>query len=273
MWRALSIIIVLSAAIFWLATQPRPVVIELPHGNAENGEMVAIAAGCASCHGADLSGGKAIASPFGTFYAPNITPYALQHWTKSQFFNAMIYGNSPDNKHLYPSFPYSSYQDMNLQDLADLEAYLQSVPSVEKANTPHDLNMMAKWRRPAGVWKLLRGTKPAPIERGGYLVETLGHCQECHTPRNALGHLIYKRSFEGGVVYGLDAKVTSKAPSLITGDSADWDKAELVEYFTSGFTPDFDSAGGEMVEVIENLSRLPLKDREAIADYILSLNK
>ena len=271
--RLVFIICLLGLSIYWIATQPQRIEIILPEGNAEKGELVAIAAGCASCHGDDLSGGKAIASPFGVFYAPNITPYALADWTESQFYAAMVYGISPQNQHLYPSFPYSSYQDMQLQDLADLNAYIQSIPTIEKTNTPHDLKLIARLRRPLGIWKILRSQKPAPKDRGGYLVETLGHCQECHTPRNMLGHLDYSRAYEGGVVYGVDGKAESKVPSLLTGDSAMWSKDELVEYFTSGFTPEFDSAGGEMVDVIENLSKLPIEDREAIADYIISLNK
>ncbi len=268
--RIFLLICILGAAAFWVLTIPRTTLpFDLPNGNPSRGEYLAIAGGCASCHGADYGGGEALYSPFGVFYAPNITP---AHWqaTKEAFAVAMLKGVSPEGKHLYPAFPYSSYETMTASNVADLYAYISTLPSVERASKPHELPIFARWRRTLGIWKILRSKHPETPDRGAYLVETLGHCQECHTPRTLWGTLRYSRAFEGAAIYGPEGK-KGKTPSLITGDVASWSESEIASYLSDGFTPEYDSAGGEMVEVIENTSRLESDDRKAIAQYLKSI--
>ncbi len=268
--RVFLLVLFVSAVFFWVLSRPDTSLdIALPNGNPSRGEYVSIAAGCASCHGSDYGGGDALYSPFGTFYAPNITP---SHWqsTPEEFAVAMLNGVSPEGKHLYPAFPYSTYETMDAQDVADLYAYISSLPSVERASKPHELPFYARWRRTLGIWKHLRGKHPETPNRGAYLVETLGHCQECHTPRTLWGTLRYSRAFEGAAIYGAEGK-KGKTPSLVTGDVAGWSESEIASYLSDGFTPEFDTAGSEMVEVIENTSRLSSEDRNAIAQYLKSI--
>ncbi len=244
---------------------------DIPEGDAERGAYIAIAGGCASCHGEDFAGGDALYSPFGTFYAPNLTPARYQA-TKKEFARALLNGVGKDGKHLYPAFPYSSYETMRAEDLGDLYAYISSLKPIEKATQADDLLVIARWRRVLGLWKKLRGKHPADETRGAYLAETLGHCQECHTPRTPWGTLRYSHAFEGGKIYNAARKLAGSTPSLVSGDVAHWSAEEIESYLSDGFTPEFDSAGGEMVKVIKNTSRLTDADRVALAEYIAGLS-
>ncbi len=271
--RTFLVLIAVAGLGFFLLTLPRKSLpFEIPEGDALNGEYIAIAAGCASCHGKDYAGGEPLYSPFGIFHAPNITPSNYQA-SKEEFARALLNGVSKNGKHLYPAFPYSSYQQMSANDVGDLYTYIASLPPVAKDTPKDQLVFFARWRRPLGLWKKFRGSPPEPEGRGGYLVEVLGHCQECHTPRSFLGTLRYAKSFEGGKIYNASRKPVGKAPSLVSGDSAHWSESEISSYLQDGFTPDFDSAGGAMVEVIENTSRLNEGDREDIAAYIDALSE
>ncbi|MEE9388424.1 MAG: cytochrome c [Paracoccaceae bacterium] len=247
------------------------------------GAQVFAAGGCASCHAApdatrttrlQLAGGQAFASPFGTFYAPNISPdpiHGIGTWQAIDLANAMKNGTSPDRQHYFPVFPYTSYSRASLQDIVSLHAYLQSLPAVSSANRPHDVGFPFNVRASLGGWKLLfmrsswvlKTVDTPEIERGRYLVEALSHCSECHTPRNILGGLKTSKWLTGAPNPTGRGTVPNITPAKLT-----WSDADLLNYFKTGFTPDFDTAGGLMSEVIENLSQLPDSDLAAIIAYL-----
>lgn len=248
-------------------------------GDATRGALVFAAAGCASCHSVPdgppevLSGGRAFVTAFGTFRAPNISsdPVAgIGHWTDLQVASAIQRGVSRDGQHLYPAFPYATYTKADLQDVADLIAHLRTLPPSPVASQPHDLGFPFNIRAGLGGWKLLflnqnwvLETDDPKIARGRYLVEALGHCGECHTPRNLIGGLQTNRWLAGAPNPDGDGRIPNITPAAL-----DWSEADIAEYLKSGFTPEFDSAGGSMAEVVTNTSQLPDTDRAAIAAYL-----
>jgi mono/diheme cytochrome c family protein len=254
----------------------------------EKGRIVFLAGGCSSCHatpGQDdktrLGGGYALKSPFGTFHVPNISPHkqdGIGAWSQEDFVRAVREGLSPDGQHYYPSFPYTSYQRMTLTDLRDLFAYLMTLPAVEGRAPPHELPFPFNIRRGVGLWKLAfldgRGFMSDPDRsaiwnRGAYLVEGPGHCAECHSERNFAGGIIPERRFAGGPNpegRGIAPNITP-SPSGIGG----WSVEEVTTLLTTGETPTFDTVSGPMGSVVRNTAQLPEADRQAIAEYILSL--
>jgi len=252
-------------------------------GDAARGETVFWAGGCASCH-ADkddeartlLSGGYRIASDFGTFISPNISPdpdHGIGAWTLAQFADAMIEGRTPGGAHYYPAFPYGSYTRMAPQDMVDLWAFLQTLPASEVPSAPHEVGFPFNIRLAVGGWKLLFLNTDwigpggdAQVERGRYLVEALGHCAECHTPRNALGGLDTSRWMAGAPNPSGKGRIPGLTPAQL-----DWSAVDIAYYLESGFTPEFDSAGGGMASVVANQAHVPAADREAIAAYIKAL--
>jgi mono/diheme cytochrome c family protein len=279
-----------AAAAFWVLTKPQPLdaaVLPDKPGDAAKGERWFWAGGCASCHAAPgatdddllkLAGGVAIASPFGTFHAPNISPdktHGIGGWSTLDFVNAMKRGLAPDGGHLYPAFPYTSYQRMAVPDLVDLKAYLDTLPADATANKPHELPFPFSIRRGVGLWKLLYldGETFAPdpakneaVNHGAYLVEGPGHCNECHTPRTALGGLDMSRALGGAP----DPSGKGRVPDITSGPGGlgDWSADDIANALDTGFTPEFDSLGGTMAEVVRNMAKLPAEDREAIAAYL-----
>lgn len=250
-------------------------------GDAEAGKAVFTAAGCASCHHAPkaedkllLTGGQAFPSDFGTFHAPNISPGAegLAGWSLVDFANAVQKGVSPEGKHYYPAFPYTAYARMTPQDVADLWAYMQTLPVADTPSKPHDVGFPFNIRRSVGGWKFLFASEdwvldvPPELERGRYLVEALAHCGECHTPRNPLGALDTGRWMAGAP----NPSGAGTIPTL-TPDKLDWADTDIAYYLETGFTPDFDSVGGHMAEVVDNFSKLPAEDRLAVAAYVKAL--
>lgn len=286
---ALALLAALGGGAFWVLTRPAA----LPDsattgltGNAERGEGVFWAAGCAACHAAEgaqgddkliLTGGQKFDSDFGTFRAPNISPHPLHGiggWSVQDLANAMMRGVSPEGTHYYPAFPYTAYAKAEVQDVADLHAFLMTLPPAATPSQPHEVGFPFNIRRLVGGWKLLFATQDwhltgdlsAEEARGRYLVEALGHCTECHTPRNLLGGLDKARWMAGAPNPSGRGDIPGLNPAHL-----DWSHDEIVEYLTSGFTPDFDSAGGKMVSVIEALAKLPEGDRQAIAAYLKRL--
>lgn len=252
-------------------------------GDVLRGEQVFNIGGCASCHmekGAKgearlaLGGGQAFATPFGTFYAPNISPSqaGLSNWTTLDLANALLRGVRPDGAHYYPVFPFASYSRMEPQDVADLKAYLDSLPPVSRVNQPHDIPFPFNIRRSLGFWKLLFLRDTPVVEsaepRGQYIVEGLGHCAECHTPRNILGGLDKGRWLAGAPNPEGKGRIPNLTPG---GDLANWSVEDIAYYLETGFTPEFDTAGSTMVEVVENLSTASAEDRLAIARYLKAL--
>jgi mono/diheme cytochrome c family protein len=252
-------------------------------GDVNRGQYVAKAAGCKGCHsdtaaGAPYAGGREIATPFGKFYGPNITPHpthGLGKWSESDLRRALRLGESPNGAHYYPAFPYPSFTAMTDADIRDLWAYLRSLPPVDRANRAHDLRFPFAWRAFIAVWKwLFFAAQPfvphprasAALNRGAYLVNVLGHCGECHTPRNLLGGSKKDRHLAGGLLP--DGRVPNLTPTRLKK----WSDSQLREFLRSGATPEGDAPSDVMYEVIRNTtSQLTSQDLDAVVAYLRSL--
>ncbi len=279
----------LGFAVFLVATQPRPgdmTDLKGVTGNAANGKQVFAAAGCASCHMAPgatgddrlvLAGGQSFASPFGSFTAPNISPdanHGIGGWTLMQFACAIRDGLTPGGQHYFPVLPYNAYNKMTGQDVADLWTYVQTLPTSTAPSQPHQVGFPFNIRRSLGGWKLLFENRDwhmtAPLtpeaERGRYIVEALAHCTECHTPRNALGGLDHSRWMAGAATPDGKGRTPNITPAKLT-----WSDSEIFDYLTTGFTPDYDSVGGHMAHVVENMAQLPEDDVRAVVAYLKAL--
>jgi mono/diheme cytochrome c family protein len=274
----------LAALIFWPLTSPLYLSLaDLPVRAVDpaNGERMFHAGGCTSCHGERLEGGLALESDFGTFHVPNISTdpeTGIGDWSELDLVNAMMLGSSPGGEHYYPSFPYTSYTRMKVQDITDLKAYLDTLPPVDHVVAPHDLRFPWNFRRAVGLWKLfylkqgpvVSGPADDPIfERGRYLVEGAGHCGECHTPRNRLGGLRLETWLAGGPNPDGEGRVPNITPD--PDGLGSWSESDIVYYLESGFTPEFDTVGGSMVKVQEHMALLPAQDRGDIAAYLKSI--
>jgi mono/diheme cytochrome c family protein len=251
-----------------------------------NGQTTFNAGGCSSCHAVPgqpdrtrLGGGLALPSPFGTFYVPNISPDAadgIGRWTETQFVDAVMRGISPSGLHYFPAFPYDSYAHAKRDDIRDLFAYLKTLPPVFGKVRDHDVPFPFDIRRNIGIWKWLfmddRPVKPdaarsAQWNRGAYIVNSLGHCAECHSPRNVLGGIIASQRFAGGP----EPDGKGWVPNITQKGISDWSEKDIAYFLESGQTPDGDSVGGSMASVIRNISQLSAGDRDAIAQYLKSL--
>ena len=257
-------------------------------GDAERGKYLIAAAGCIACHtdfkkkGRFLAGGPALKTPFGTFYAPNITPHK-QHgiggWTLQQFSRALTAGISPKGEHYFPSFPYTSYTGMTSQDIADLKSYLDTVEPVAKQSRAHEVSWPFSDRRFVGGWKQIyftraafeaRTDRSAGWNRGAYLVNVLGHCGECHTQRDLLGGHIGDR--HAGNSRGPNGSKVPRIKDLRTNSGEHWKKDELTMALQVGMKPSGDFMGDAMAEVVElSTSNLKTADRVAMAEYLISL--
>lgn len=291
---AAAALAVAAGAAFWWLTAPQRLdastLAALGEGDAGRGEQVFWAGGCASCHAApsaqgdallSLSGGVRLDTPFGVFVAPNISQHVrdgIGGWTAADLADAMMRGVSPEGSHYYPAFPYASYARMRAGDVADLHAYLKTLPAVEGVAPGHELGFPFNIRRGLGLWtRLFLDDSPAvaladpsaEVARGQYLVEGPGHCGECHTPRNAIGGPDTGRWLAGAVAAEGDGNVPNITPG--EGGIGDWSGADIANLLETGFTPEFDSVGGAMAAVVRNMARLPASDREAIAAYLKSI--
>ncbi|PRY26712.1 mono/diheme cytochrome c family protein [Aliiruegeria haliotis] len=276
--------VLVGGALFWIS-RPKPIADgDLPAmtGDAERGRDVFLAAGCASCHadqGSEpvakplLSGGRRLTTPFGTFVAPNISQ-DLQHGiggaSLAELASVLQRGVGRDGRHLYPVMPYASYTRMTLPDIADLKAYLETLPADDTPDGRHDLPVQYSIRRSIGLWKerymdpTFVGAAPSPtLERGRYLVEALGHCAECHTPRDRFGGLDRTRWMAGAPEISGRGAVPNITPAAL-----DWSADEMAWYLESGFNPDHKEVSRDMEAVIAGISQLPREDRDAIAAYI-----
>jgi mono/diheme cytochrome c family protein len=254
-------------------------------GDAKRGEYLAKAAGCVACHTEEkkdavpFAGGRALKTPFGTFYGPNITPHqqaGIGRWTEADFMRAMREGNRPDGKNYFPAFPYPSFTKIADGDLRDLWAYLRSLAPSARANQEHDLGFFYRWRFLVTFWKWFFFT-PGPfmnipglsdiVNRGAYLVQALGHCGECHTPRNFLGGPKASRFLAGGK--GPDGKDVG---NLTPAGLKKWSDKDLKDFLTTGVTPDGDVPAESMGEVVQNTtSKLTPEDLNALIAYLRSL--
>ncbi|KIZ36606.1 MULTISPECIES: cytochrome c [Rhodopseudomonas] len=286
---AVLVVAVLAAAAFWWLTAPVTIsAAQLPPRAPvpENGRTVFNIGGCASCHATPdqpdrlkLGGGLAILSPFGTFHVPNISPDPVDgigRWSEADFVSAVLKGTSPAGTHYYPAFPYGSYQHARLDDVRDLFSYMKTLPPVSGRAPGHDLPFPFNIRRTVGIWKLLfldgKTFTPDPARspqwnRGAYLVNSFGHCAECHSPRNRLGGIVAAQRFAGGP----NPEGKGWVPNITQKGLSDWSEIDLAYFLQTGMTLEGDTVGGSMARVISNTSQLSVEDRAAMATYLKSL--
>lgn len=280
---------VVGLAVFWFVTIPATVpasALGAHKVNPENGRAMFYAGGCTSCHatpGQDdklqLGGGLGLHSPFGTFYAPNISSdpkVGIGSWTEGQFVNAMLKGTSPSGSHYFPAFPYTSYHLMTVADVRDLFAHMKTLPAVQTASRTHDVPFPFSVRRSLGGWKMLflndapfqaDPTKSEQWNRGAYLVNGPGHCAECHSPRNFIGGIKAGQRFAGGP----NPEGRGWVPNITQARLKDWSEGDIADFLESGMTLEGDSVGSNMAPVIRNTSQLSKEDRAAMAVYLKSL--
>jgi mono/diheme cytochrome c family protein len=301
MWKRPFLIVVSSLATAlcagaavagWILSAPHPrfaegdaQVLEQP-GDADRGRLVFAAADSGSCHASPgqtdplrLGGGLAVASPFGIFRVPNISPdpeLGIGRWRTIDLANALLSGVAPSGQHLYPALPYTSYAGMSVGDVRDLMAFLRTLQPVAGRPPDQELAFPFKIRRSVGLWKLLF-FRPAPIEpdpqrqqswnRGRYLVEAMGHCAECRSSRNALGAIKASTRFPGGP----DQEGVGYVPNLTPDHLSRWSAEDISAVLKTGYTPDLRFVGSSTADVVVNTAVLPDSDRAAIAAYIKSL--
>ena len=278
-----------ALAIILLALAARPAPAADSADAVARGAYLFAAAGCAGCHtdiatkGAPLAGGRALKTPFGTFYGPNITAdrtHGIGAWSDADFLAAIGHGRAPDGSNLYPVFPYTSFTRMTDADALAIKAYILSLPPSDAQSRPHDVSFPFSWRFTLTFWKWLefdpgvfqpRADRDQQWNRGAYLVEALGHCGECHTPRDWLGGMETSAALSGNPS-GPDG---SKVPNL-TGDPAtglgNWSAQQIATVLKIGLLPNGDVVGSTMGEVVkQGTSQLSDEDRAAIAAYLKSL--
>jgi mono/diheme cytochrome c family protein len=254
----------------------------------QRGELLFKAADCTACHtdvkggGQPLAGGRPLATPFGTFFSPNITSDkkdGLGAWSEAEFRRALRQGKGRRGEYLFPVFPYLSFTGMSDEDIAALYAYLEAQPAVAQANKSHAVSFPFSWRFLQIGWRLLFFSagpltpvqgQSAEWNRGRYLAEAVVHCQECHTPRNFLGGLKRSQGYSGNP-QGPDGQ----KPPNITADAqtgiGKWQPEDIATLLKTGQTPDFDFVGSGMADVVKGTAALSDEDRHAIAVYIKSL--
>jgi len=253
--------------------------------DVQRGAYLVQAGGCLGCHTATkkdaipFAGGRALKTPFGTFYGPNITPdkkVGIGNWSEAMFIRAMRHGERPDASNYFPAFPYPSFTKISDADLHDLWAYIRTLPPSAQPSQPHDLKFPFDFRFAVSIWKWLFFTPgaftPNPqasitVNRGAYLVQALGHCGECHTPRNILGGPKLGRSLAGGK--GPEGKSVA---NLTPTNLKKWNDTDLQEFLVSGLSPDGDVAAAAMGEVVTNTtSKLSPPDLSSLIAYLRSL--
>ena len=256
---------------------------------AARGAYLARIAGCLGCHwdgkhnGQPFAGGRALKSPFGTFYTPNITPdgeTGIGAWSDEDFVAALKNGREEDGENLYPAFPYTSYAHMSVEDILAIKAFLFTQPPVRQENRDHDLDFPFFIRGLLTGWKLLYfdnaefapdPKRDAAYNRGAYLVNAVMHCGECHTPRNALGASDMERFLAGSP----DNAEGRRVPNITPHPSGigDWTLDEFKTYLRTGRDPEFDNAQGLMEEVILLQAKyLTDEDLHAIALYLTTVD-
>ncbi|MDX1491765.1 MAG: cytochrome c [Pseudohongiellaceae bacterium] len=280
----LSTVLLIGAFLLFRSPSVPSVVIPNSEQALERGKYLVAAGGCVSCHespemGGVLSGGMALESQFGTFFVPNITPDSVSGiggWSGEDFIRAIKHGRSPSGSFYYPAFPYQAYRGMTDDDVLDIASYLLSLEPIEVERSNHQLPWWLQ--RPAmAFWNLLARWSSQPVEvdisamddeqaaliaRGEYLARHLGHCGECHTPRNGVGILRHDLDFAGSEM--LEGHVEAINPEALQG----WSREDFDLFLLIGLKPNGDYVGGKMEPVIEhNTSRLNDYDRKALASF------
>jgi mono/diheme cytochrome c family protein len=281
----IAALIVMVAGLAWYFSSPPEVAgADIPDSPEaiERGRYLAHAGGCITCHqreveGDDsLSGGHALESPFGTFYASNITPdpeTGIGGWSGEDFIRALKHGRSPDGSHYFPAFPYRSYAGISDQEALDIAAWLMSRAAVRHQVPDHGIpGWIARWQM--AFWNpladVLEGEPPAveddsQVRRGAYLARHLGHCGDCHTPRNVLGIPDLSREFAGAELIEGES-----VPAIDAQAVSDWTEDDFALLLFLGMLPDGDYVGGDMGDVVEhNTAPLTEADREALAAFFI----
>jgi mono/diheme cytochrome c family protein len=252
------------------------------------GAYLYAAADCDGCHtdkkagGPALAGGRPLATPFGTFYGPNITPdpaSGIGNYTLADFTRALREGKDDAGRYLYPVFPFPSFTGMSDADIADLYAYVKSQPPVQRSSRRHEVKFPFGWRFPLIGWRMLffREGPLQPVagqsaewNRGRYLAEAVVHCQECHTPRNLFGALDRAHPYAGNP-HGPDGQEAPDVTADKKNGIGDWKLEDIAQVLKTGETPDGEFVGKGMAEVVDGTEKLTDADRHAIAVYIQSL--
>jgi mono/diheme cytochrome c family protein len=246
------------------------------------GKYLTQAADCKVCHttegGQPFAGGRAFATPFGVLYSPNITAdreTGIGAWSDADFLRAVHKGIGNEGRRLYPAFPYESYALLADDDVRAIKAYLFSLPVAHATPLTNSLKFPFNQRWLMGIWSAFYNpdqrfrplaNRSPEWNRGAYLVEGLGHCGDCHTPRNLAQALDNRHKFEGTVISGWRAyNITPDAASGI----GQWSDAELTAYLSAGNATRHGSAGGPMAEVVEaSLRNMTPADTRAIVAYL-----
>jgi mono/diheme cytochrome c family protein len=271
-----------------LATQETDLSVPDVPATAElvaQGEYIARAADCAACHtqpgGEPFAGGVAFKLPFGTLYSTNITAdreTGIGQWSDDDFVRALHQGVAKDGRNLYPAFPYTSYTAMTRDDAVAIKAYLFSLPTVHAPDTTDQLPFPFNQRWTLTFWKWMfldehrfraDPARSESLNRGTYLSTALGHCGECHTPRNILMGMSTRKAFAGAEISGWDAyNLTSDRASGL----GEWTDTQLQQFLSTGHAEDHGPAAGPMAEVVENSTRyLTAEDVQAMVSYLRGL--
>lgn len=247
------------------------------------GAQLAAIGNCRECHtarrGKSFAGGRPLHTPFGTFFGTNITPdpqTGIGQWSEAAFERAMREGIDRDGRHLYPAFPYEYFTRLADEDIKALYAFMMTREPVRAQNRPHELRFPFNVRSLVGGWKLLyfeRGAfQPDPARdarwnRGAYLVQGLGHCGACHTPRDALGGEKKALVFAGGEAEGWHGPaLNAQSPSPLP-----WSAEQLYRYLRTGLDDEHAIAAGPMEPVVRNLAQVPEAEVRAMAVYLEAL--
>ena len=247
------------------------------------GAYLAAAGDCAACHtirgGEPFAGGLEIPTPFGALFTPNITPdpeTGIGTWTADDFWGAMHEGRSKDGSFLYPAFPYTNYTKVTREDSDAIYAFFMSLKPVKQKSRPHQLSFPYNQRQLMAGWRALY-FKPGEFKedpkqskewnRGAYLVEGLGHCNACHSTRNALGAITEDDDYSGGLIPVQNWYAPSLTSSRETG-LGDWEVKEIVDLLRSGVSPRSAVFGPMAAVVLDSLQEMSLTDLTAMATYL-----
>lgn len=283
----LVVLVALAGLMLFAAVLPSRAAV-LDAALVRRGRYLAIAGDCVSCHtraeGKPFAGGLAFHTPFGTVYSPNITPdpqTGIGGWSQLEFDRALRTGVGKDGEHLYPVFPYPYFTKISDEDVAALYAYLRAIPAVKYSAPANDMTFPFGQRALLRIWKSLYfkegrfsadQTKSVTWNRGAYLVEGLGHCSACHSPRNHLGGEKADELMTGGVYQESldDRPIDWSAVNLTSGENGlqSWSLQDLTNYLKLGYSPHA-SVHGPMISVVMNSTRnLTREDDQAIATYL-----
>lgn len=279
--------LVVTGALFW-PRENEARTFSSSRGDVQSGAYLARASGCFACHtnekkkGPVLAGGGPLKTPFGTFYAPNITTHPVDgigKWSLAQFSQALTHGIGPDGKNYYPVFLYPNYSKLSNQDIVDMWAAFQTVPPIANKVPPHDLKFPFQFRFLVTAWKRLFFF-PKPYEnnpkrskewnRGAFLATGPAHCVTCHSPKNPFGALDYGHALNGDA----DGIGGEKIPAITATalKKNGWSKTDIVFALKTGSKPNGDAFGSSMGEVVRESTRfLSDEDLNAIADFIMSV--